>query len=279
MNITTITTSSNKSNPAYCDTSTKCGLCPCQYYDDPTTTIQLGCGHYWHLECLRQQLAQPQRPSERLVVGASACAKCSIACNHPALSDHIAWSADVLLQPKVDQILAQHLPEINNNNNNNGEPFLAIADQTRDKYVFYLCCLCQEPYLGGKVNKDEQQQQQEEEDKENQLSDCDEQYQRICPKCQTSCEQQLPQRTWQQQPTHQAADDNSSFIVYKCRYCCSPATRHVSRFVHMCEACHNRSVHLHDNTTSHGRQYTLEPIPCPGDQQCPFPKPKRSNFL
>lgn len=63
--------------------------------------------------------------------------------------------------------------------------------------------------------------------------------------------------------------------MWKCRYCCQPATHVCYGTVHFCDACHSRNSErvaqqLRQRQRSH-KPPPLEAIPCPDN--CPFPKP------
>mmetsp|Transcript_11757 Transcript_11757/g.22516 ORF Transcript_11757/g.22516 Transcript_11757/m.22516 type:complete len:490 (+) Transcript_11757:34-1503(+) len=267
----------------YRDTSTECSICLCPYEEDPTTTtatndsvIELSsCGHKYHLECIREQLARAQPTSQspqRLVFRACRCAKCGVVCDHAALRD-VLRTTDALL-PKVDRILAEHLRQQqtklilgardNNSSNNNtsnttenstsSSSSTVLVERALHNYAFYLCSACSEPFLGGTVRKEEQDEEGECISRE-----------RLCPACRG--EKRVPLNK-----------DDESCIVWKCRYCCAPATRVCNNdsSIHMCEACHQRSIHFNDQEKAD--HHALEGILCPGGTKCPYPKPKENNF-
>lgn len=271
------------------DTSTECAICLGPLYNDSQTwnnegcgagvstmtTIELGCGHVWHLECIRQQLqhAQPT-PAQRLLFSGCRCAKCGVFCDHEALHD-LTRTTDVF-RSQVDDLIAEQLqidfPDVwrhasaasctnrhenidddNNSKNNRSSALEALMEEGRRKYAFYLCGHCHQPYFGGTVECAEQ-------DHREQTSSED----RLCPGCSTASHRQC------RDPT-----DHRSSLVWKCRYCCSIATFVCYGTVHFCSACHSRSTkRTREQPRNHnaGGPPKLEAIPCPGGEACTHPK-------
>jgi hypothetical protein len=280
------------------DTSTDCAICLEPLYDDDSNTaddssnvvagemaglsagespkrkvITLRCGHKWHYDCLVQQLqtAQPSSTKRLLFTGCQ-CAKCSQICDHPEL-ENLTRTTD-RLRVKVDELIEEQLktdiPEIwkqivtptvdstditNNNNNNINLRKASLLDDARRKYAFYLCGHCGEPYFGGTV--DCADQQFADDDGENQEQ---QQKQRLCvacaPQSQMVCRNPL---------------EHGRYLIWKCRYCCQPATHVCYGNVHFCNSCHQRNSDRVREAQGSTRPPRLEPIPCLR-LSCPFPK-------
>lgn len=304
---------------AFHDTSTECAIClePLEDVDhnseDTTSkniskisTIRLACGHRWHLQCLREQL-ELARPTStnRLLFSGCRCAKCGTVCEHKALEEYTR-TTDILRQ-KVNELLVEQLNNDvaslsssssdnkraakQNHNDTNESLLLAwkkvqnsenpknttnqeqVLREARKKYAFYLCSHCKEPYFGGTVECSDGMVEEEE------LPDAEP---RLCMAC-------TPQVVCRAPMEHLGS------IVWKCRYCCQPATHVCYGNVHFCDPCHDRNSERvqqlqvwkqeerlarrngkNNNRCRMEPPSPLEPIPCPG-KDCPFPKPLLSS--
>lgn len=253
----------SSSTSSFRDTSTDCAICLEPL--DEKETITLTCGHRWHLECLQQQL-QTAKPSatKRLLFSGCQCAKCGVICEHKDLED-LTRTSD-RLREKVNQLLQEQLDQ-----NGSDDMELAMkwkqAKATNDKqeqekllkeamrhFSFYLCSHCQEPYFGGTVECADLEEREE---------------LRLCMAC-------TPQVVCRHPTEHLAS------IIWKCRYCCQPATHVCYGNVHFCNSCHDRnSQRVHQQQwrspgNGGSKQPALTAIPC-NASDCPFPKAAASH--
>lgn len=288
------------------DTSTECAICLerldnedyglSQGESSDKSTIRLACGHRWHLQCLKEQLELARPTStKRLLFSGCQCAKCGTICEHEALEDYtrttdaLRQKVDVLLERQLNNDAAS-LDYTKRNHDNDGDAanksrlLLAwekvkdsvnaeakeqVLREARRKYAFYLCSHCHEPYFGGTVEcSDGMVEDEGAADNEP----------RLCMACtpQVVCRNPL---------------EHLGSIVWKCRYCCQPATHVCYGNVHFCDACHDRNTERVRQLQSWKRDERLarrsgerfksagppqlEPIACPGID-CPFPKPLSS---
>lgn len=233
---------------AFKDTSTECAICLAPF-DDAMETIELTCGHRWHLHCLKEQLehAQPNH-ALRLLFAGYRCAKCGVFCDHESLR-HLTRRTDVL-RGKVDALIKEQLQVDAPQTWNKAFDKTNLIDEGRRNYAFYLCNSCEEPYFGGTIECADQE--------EGELPSED----RLCPTCapqpHTLCRHPLQHR---------------GFHVWKCRYCCQPSNYVCYGTVHFCQSCHDRnSERVRQQRRGASAPPKLEAIPCPGGS-CPFPKP------
>eukprot|EP00980_Cylindrotheca_fusiformis_P003973 scaffold874_cov126-Cylindrotheca_fusiformis.AAC.6 len=255
--------SSLSSSLPFQDTSVDCAIClePLDDNDDKET-ITLSCGHRWHLDCLTQQL-ETTKPSatKRLLFSGCQCAKCGVICEHPKL-EALTRTTD-RLRAKVNRLLREQLDDGADEESELSRRWrLAKHDSAEQerilkeamrKFSFYLCSHCQEPYSGGTVECADLEEKEE---------------LRLC----MACTPQLVCRN----PT-----DHLASILWKCRYCCQPATHVCYGNVHFCNACHERNsqrVRQQQRQRQRGTVMGSEPpslpaVPCPGSS-CPFPKPR-----
>ena len=255
----------------FLDTSEDCAIClePLDGLadSDSPVVLTLSCGHRWHRECLVQQLQQAQPSStSRLLFNGCQCGKCGAICDHPALED-LTRTTDVL-RGKVDRLVEEQLaidaPALMKEAvHQKGSQKKSLLEEARRKYSFFLCKHCQEPYFGGTVEcadafllDNEASATVEEE--------------RLCPTCSP-----------QSQIVCQNALEHQHCLIWKCRYCCQPATHVCYGNVHFCNSCHERNGQAvkdqqqqHRNTRQGAtRRPQLKPTPCPGSS-CSFPKPQ-----
>ena len=229
------------------DTSTECAICLESL--DTDNTIELSCGHRWHLSCIATQI-QISKPnsSHRLLFSGCRCPKCGSFCDHEALR-HLTRSIDNL-RGKVDNLIEEQLKnDMPDEWNQAGSDKGHLLEVGRSKYAFYLCSSCKDPYFGGTVN----------------CADLDEgilpSENRLCPSCHP-----LPQEICEHADLHQASH------VWKCRYCCSPSTFLCYGSVHFCSDCHSRNdVRVRQQRPGSTGPPELESIPCQGDS-CTHPK-------
>ena len=157
-----------------------------------------------------------------------------------------------------------------------------LMEEGRRKNAFYLCAACEGPYFGGTVGcgaaGDDEDNGPNEEDDDDELPPG--QANRLCPSCrpqsQAACRDPL---------RHRAG------LVWKCRYCCAPATYVCYGSVHLCGECHERNGRLvqeqrrrrwNGNAAgsaagNNNAPLLLEAQPCPGGDACPHPKPAGTN--
>ena len=252
-----------RSSSAFTDTSTECAICLTPF--DDSETIVLTCGHRWHLECLTEQLrhAQPIR-SRRILFSGCRCAKCNSFCDHDALR-HLTRRTDAL-RDEVDDLIAEQMRidaprawEEAERADDGGTSRTSLLEGGRRTYAFYLCGSCEGPYFGGTIECADRE--------EGELPSIG--AGQLCPSC-------APQsHAVCRHPT-----DHRAFHVWKCRYCCRPASHVCYGTVHFCDRCHDRNskrVRLQQQRqregTSANRSPLLEAIRCSGGS-CQRPKSK-----
>lgn len=227
----------------YVDTADDCAICLCPLADQET--IKLGCGHLWHLECIKQQLKQASpNPGKRLLFSGCRCAKCGVFCESSALKSVTRLTSE--LRAAVDALIVEQL-EVDGITENPDAHAGTSAFQGdllaygRMVYAFYQCGVCSRPYFGGTVA----------------CADADDELlpvaARVCPSCTPASSAACAH------PTH------VGFHEWKCRYCCNVASFVCYGTTHLCESCHKRNdAHIRTGAD----HSTLPPILCPGRPAC-----------
>mmetsp|Transcript_2940 Transcript_2940/g.4423 ORF Transcript_2940/g.4423 Transcript_2940/m.4423 type:complete len:511 (+) Transcript_2940:79-1611(+) len=245
-------------NKKFQDSSIDCAICL-----EPLASsncVTLSCGHKWHLNCLKEQLehAQPNY-THRLLFTGCRCAKCEQFCDHEQLQ-HLTRTVDILRE-KVDRLVEEQwqieAPQLWDKRAAaaNSKEKERLLEQGRQKFAFYLCKSCDEPYFGGTI-----------ECADNLLEEAHGSSSGLCPSCapqsQLCCRHPLQHR---------------GYHVWKCRYCCNPSQYVCYGTVHFCKSCHDRnSQRVQQQQQEQGstaKPPPLDGIPCCPDT-CPFPKPK-----
>lgn len=200
--------------PNFIDSSTDCAICLDALSDYPTLTLT--CGHVYHLQCLRDQLAHAApTPSKRLLFSATRCAQCQTPCQHPSLdlSGDAQSAARRRVEQRVDELIREQaaidgaVPE-------DGEDLMQYG---RRVYAFYVCAQCKRVYFGGNVNCGGEDGEAELEGEERLCIECSPRSGRLC-----------------------ADGRHSASYVWKCRLCCREAKFVCYGGVHLCEGCHMR---------------------------------------
>jgi len=240
----------------FVDESIECAICfePLDG-DNSGRTIELACGHRWHLDCIREQLrlAQPSK-SRRLMFHGTRCGKCAAFCDHPEL-ENLTRRTDGM-RGRVDELVREQLA-VDRPDEVRGADAREVArllDEGRRRYAFYLCGGCDSPYFGGTADCADET--------EGELTTAEE---RLCPACSTKS-QEMCEHPFEHRPYH----------VWKCRYCCRPSVFVCYGSVHFCDQCHERNaerVAARAGAGSSAAPPPLEPIPCRGEE-CEYPKPE-----
>ena len=261
------------------DTSEDCAIClePLYSHDSSNTTsdvLTLTCGHRWHYACLAQQLqtAQPVA-SQRLLFSGCQCAKCGQICEHERLqhltrtTDALRAAVDALLQPQLAVDEPALFRQAQEASATDPTIWTKVLQDARRKYAFYLCAHCRQPFFGGTVACADQQNDDQNNNQPRLCNSC-------TPETQTICRDPAA---------------HGGHLIWKCHYCCRPASHICYGRVHFCSACHARHSQqvqqqqqqqqsqsqqsaTSSSPSSSNTPPPLGPIPCPGTT-CPYPKP------
>ncbi|AYU79090.1 Zinc finger, C3HC4 type (RING finger)/Ring finger domain containing protein, putative [Leishmania donovani] len=201
------------------DSEVLCTVCMCEF--DGEDGITLDCGHYFHKECIEQWVGNWMDFAAKGEHVKFTRAVCPGGCKHLVRHPMLAQSKQISdLYTEVTAKKAEQLKHFD-------------ATKAEHEFLFYLCGRCGGAFYGGD---------------------------QVCSRMQghepSSSPQELICDTCLRKD-HRTCDTLTA--VFKCRYCCNPATQRSFGTRFMCDRCI-------------ARWDTAEPalIPCPGADSCPF---------
>lgn len=192
----------------------ECGFDVCSVCGDPLNiapTIKLSCSHFCHKRCAQEIISTCPREG---LINFPICKQpgCGCVIESPLIDSKFF----VDLHKKVESMMPKLIEEENIRGNehvlNENDPdYYGKPEKFAwDNFLFFICQKCGDPYFGGLKNCGEE---------------IDKDAEFICEKCSrvgfASC------------PIH-----NNDFMVYKCFFCCKPATFHCWGTTHFCNECH-----------------------------------------
>lgn len=227
-----------------------CGIC---YVEElgRAPSIMLQCGHVFHSKCALSRL-ESKWTGQRISLKFAHCPLCDTWMDHPFLDHKMKEIIEIreTILDKIEIRLALDMEDEQDLIERTSDPDSYYYKKPMlwgiNSYAFYMCRICKGPYFGGRRNCEENA----EEDKTNE----DE---LVC----FSCSEVMSSNACKE-PSH------SEYLLYKCRFCCSPAVWFCFGTTHFCEYCHS-----HWPPNRHP-----ENIKCPNDEGvCPMGLPVGSH--
>mmetsp|Transcript_44886 Transcript_44886/g.71641 ORF Transcript_44886/g.71641 Transcript_44886/m.71641 type:complete len:505 (+) Transcript_44886:74-1588(+) len=173
--------------------------------------VTLDCGHVYHLDCVLNTL---ERGSSGKAISFSfaKCSMCRSWISHP--EKFLEQMQQIhALHEKVKQVIQTERRRIGS------EEYANLPDSS---FSCYRCSKCSNPFFGGLRNCE---QALEIDDENHDPGDF------ICPNC-TSILLQI----------EGCQEHGSVNTLYKCNFCCTPATFFCWGTTHFCESCHSRQM-------------------------------------
>ncbi|RZF32318.1 hypothetical protein LSTR_LSTR001782 [Laodelphax striatellus] len=172
-------------------------------------SIQLRCGHVFHLHCCRNVL-QNKWAGPRITFSFSQCPICKAPIEHPVLSSLLAPIRQLWEDVRRKAVMRLEYEGLDQP----GRP--DPASYAMDRYAYYVCFKCGKAYYGGEARCDLE------------LGGTDfDPSELVCGACSDVSRAQMC-------PKH-----GTDFLEYKCRYCCSVAVFFCFGTTHFCNACHD----------------------------------------
>ncbi|CAJ1025461.1 RING-like zinc finger/Ring finger domain/Zinc finger, C3HC4 type (RING finger)/RING-type zinc-finger containing protein, putative [Leishmania lindenbergi] len=201
------------------DSEVLCTVCLCEF--DSGDGVTLDCGHYFHKECIDQWVTNWMDFTAKGEHVTFTRALCPGGCKHLVRHPLVAQSKQISeLYADVSSKMAEELKSCE-------------ATKTEEDLLFYICGRCGNAFYGG-LRMCSRMQGREPSSPPQDL---------VCDTCLTK--------------GHKTC--NTLTAVFKCRYCCNPATQRSFGTRFICDRCI-------------ARWDTAEPalIPCSGADNCPF---------
>jgi len=223
----------------------ECMICLEKLSSAPIANLR--CGHLFHHSCIGAKLAK-RWTGFRISFGFAQCPICNdwaVSETSPQLCEAISkvYQLYQSITAKAVQLLQEDLEELSQVSDPSSDYFQQHEKYALDRFCFYECTRCKEPYFGGKkqCNIDEDPMHFQEEEM-------------ICLNCMV------------QAGAHECTRHGNQFMEYKCRFCCSIATWYCSGSSHYCEKCHDRMDRGDDLTKKRPEQLPR----CRGRLTCPL---------
>ncbi|KAG5493005.1 hypothetical protein JKF63_01586 [Porcisia hertigi] len=201
------------------DSEVVCTVCLCEFDGDDGVTLD--CGHYFHKECIEQWVTSWMDFAAKGEHVTFTRAFCPSGCKHLVRHPLLAQSKQIgeLYTDVITKMAAQLK--------------CSSPMKTDDDLLYYLCGRCGVAFYGGD---------------------------RVCSRMQGREPSSSPDELVCDaclEKSHKTC--NSLIAIFKCRYCCNPATHRSFGTRFTCDRCI-------------ARWDTAEPplIPCPGAESCPF---------
>lgn len=208
--------------------------------------IRLDCGHVYHYECILNKINK-RWPGARITFGFLDCPECRAEISHVSLVN-IIQPYKLLKQQIIERATARLQYEgcmkddalVNKSSRYYKQP----QQYALDRFAYYPCSKCQQPYFGGR-RQCEQVNEQNESFNPNEL---------VCGGCASGSDIASCQK------------HGKEFIEYKCKFCCNIATFYCWGTTHFCESCHTKQCQ--------GQYVTRIPIDqlpkCNSAKSCPL---------
>ena len=206
--------------------------------------IRLDCGHYFHFDCIRNKLSKGY-PSARITFNFLNCPLCKQEMSHIALNEitkeHISLRSKIIKDGK-ERLKIEGLDKDKRLADKNSVYYNNLDRFALDRLAFYKCNECNNPYFGGMKSCDQVNNENEMKYDKSQL---------VCGGCASGDDRNSCR-------TH-----GTTYISYKCKFCCNQAVWFCFGTTHYCEPCHQRAYEVKAKPVS-------ELPKCPGKDKCPL---------
>ena len=188
--------------------------CICAEPLNSMPSIKLKCGHYSHLLCAQETV---KSASSTNLISLPLCKypHCEQVIESPLIDSKIFITLHQKIEALIPKLVeSEHVKEDPHVVNPDDDDYFNQPEKfVREKFAFYVCQSCGEPFYGGmKACNDEKPPDAP-------VGDC------LCEKCSKIGASECPKH-------------GREYMVYKCFFCCRPAAFHCWGTTHFCEECH-----------------------------------------
>lgn len=204
------------------ETNENCVICYSKYIYEPT--IQLGCKHMFHYDCIKTRI-NGKWTGSRLNFEFLSCPLCKQDIEHPALYN-IMYDYNQLRYKVLHKAMARFkqmkLGDARELTDPESVYFKNPELYVMARFCYYLCFKCKEPYFGGmkECNAEDRQGSFNEKDL-------------ICGSCSSKGGN-----------GNGCIKHGNEYVEYKCRFCCNIACWFCWGTTHFCDDCHRIAAEI-----------------------------------
>jgi E3 ubiquitin-protein ligase MYCBP2 len=204
--------------------------------------VQLECSHVFHYSCVKKRIEEGWS-SPQITFGFASCPLCQIKIGHPLLEETIRPIRDLHKEIELkayERAEYEHILNDDEITQSTGSYYRNPSGFAMNYFAYYMCFKCKNPYFGGQPRC-------------NDGLDRFDPSELICGSCSGV-------------GVEECAKHGKDYIIFKCRFCCSPSTWYCWGTTHFCDDCHRRQE-AHDYMTTK----TADQLPqCLGPDKCPL---------
>ncbi|CAG9311497.1 unnamed protein product [Blepharisma stoltei] len=211
--------------------------------------VKLICGHLLHYHCLNTYL-EKRWVGPRITFNFAKCPNCkewAQVPDNPALTqkmDKILELYDDIRQKGLKRLKFEGMENDPRLNDPNDHYYQKPDIYALDRFAYYECFKCKQPYFGGKKECEENRDRAGYNPQE-----------LVCPGCSAICMDGADCKT-----------HGKEFIEFKCKFCCGISAWFCWGTTHFCDPCHTKQ-----NNGDYVSQKKKEDLPqCPGPDLCPL---------
>lgn len=222
-------------------------------------SIRLKCGHVFHIKCVKTNV-EKKWPGARITFGFLNCPLCKEEISHPSpllasVLDPMLALKRMISQKAVDRLAFEGLLNDEELKKVGGKYFGKPKEYALDRFAYYTCFKCKQPYFGGRRQCEEAAQEAEARlNPQGGGQDLNSEANLVCGGCASGSD------------STNCATHGKDYIDWKCKFCCSIASWYCWGTTHFCTDCHKKQ--------EQGDYVTRKPVDqlpkCPGPGKCPL---------
>jgi len=207
--------------------------------------ITLKCGHIFHQCCVEKKIKEKNTSGPRLTFTYIDCPICKKVMEHQSINNLVepVLKLKASIQTKaLERLSYEGLSKTKELEDKKSKWYNNPDGYSMDRYVYYQCFKCKNPYFAGQARCDEGLN-----------GDDYKQEDMVCGNCRGTDGKQCKIHGW-------------DYIIWKCQFCCSIAQWYCWGKTHFCTDCHTKQQ---KGDYLNRKPKTAIPM-CPGIDQCPL---------